>query len=225
MGIIGSLLGLFTGKKGGGIKFRGGLGDIMQAGVNEVMALEYEELRAFATKLFTSANQRYSRIDKLDLSFTPAIDAVDDGGGKFYIRKFPKVRARDDAGDIQYKINALRAEVFRARQFIDMKTSTVSEAKKYDAHMKEMLGEMTGKEITRDDGVRIWELYRKAEQDNFAMVQAYGSDNVAQMIYQSMADMDDEQILSYVRDVLREAYETPEELMESALADEAGFWI
>ena len=60
-----------------------------------------------------------------------------------------------------------------------------------------------------------------AEQDNFAGIQVYGSDNVAQIIYQSMEEMDDDQILSYVRDVLREAYETAQEEMEEALASEA----
>lgn len=174
----------------------------------QIMEMQYQTLRPFAQQVFKMANQRYSRLQKSDLSFTPALDAVDDGGGKFYISKYPANKA-------EY-LNQLRSEVMRAKRFIEMKTSTVSQARKYDAKMKETLGG----NVSRESGAKVWELYRKAEQENFAGIQMYGSDNVASMIYESMEDMSDDEVLSYVRDVLGEAYETAEEQMEEALADD-----
>ena len=195
----------------GEFMFGGLFSDAMDAEADELMQLRFEELRAVAMPLFKGSNQRYRRLEKLNLTFTPALDAVDDGGGKFYIGQF----------EFAEQLNELRAEVFRAQEFVRMKTSTQSEAKKYDARIKEILGAKEGEPVSREDGSHVWELYRMAEQDNFAGIQVYGSDNVAQIIYQSMEEMDDDQILSYVRDVLREAYETAQEEMEEALASEA----
>lgn len=174
----------------------------------QIMEMQYKTLRPFAQKVFKMANQRYSRLENADLSFTPALDAVNDGGGKFYISKYPADKAEF--------LNQLRSETMRAKRFIEMKTSTVSQARKYDAKMKQTLGG----EVSRESGSKVWELFRKAEQENFAGIQMYGSDNVAQMIYNSMEDMSDDEVLSYVRDVLGEAYETAEEEMEEALADD-----
>lgn len=185
---------------------------LQQMQMAELMNMQYQQLRIFAKQLFKAANQRYSRLEKANLSFTPALDAVNDGGGTFYISRFP-------AKNPEF-LNQLRAEVFRSKRFIEMKTSTVSEAKKYDARMKETLGG----EVTRESGAKVWELFRKAEQENFAGIQMYGSDNVAQIIYKSMNDMSDGEVLNYVRDVLSQSYETAQEEMEEALADDADFF-
>ena len=191
--------------------FGGKFSDAIDASADDLMRLKFEELRSVARPLFKGANQRYKRLDELNLVFTPALDAVDDGGGKFYIGKF----------QFAEQLNSLRAEVFRAQEFVRMKTSTQSEANKYDARIKEILGAKDGVPVSREDGTHVWELYRMAEQENFAGIQVYGSDNLAQIIFQSMEDMDDEQVLTYVRDVLRESYETAQEEMEEALASEA----
>lgn len=190
--------------------FGGKFSDSMDAEAEELMQLQFNELKEVARPLFKGANQRYTRLKNLNLTFTKALDAVDDGGGKFRIGQFQMAE----------QLNSLRAEIFRAQEFVRMKTSTVSEAKKYDARMKEILGATEGG-ITKDDGVRVWDLFRKAEQENFNGIQVYGSDNVAQIIYQSMEHMDDDQILSYVHDVLRESYERAQEEMEEALASDA----
>lgn len=191
--------------------FGGKFSDAMGAEAEDLMKLQFEELRSVARPLFKGANQRYTRLEELNLTFTPALDAVDDGGGKFYIGQF----------EVAEQLNELRAEVFRAQEFVRMKTSTQSEAKKYDARIKEVLGAKDGVPVSREDGTHVWELYRMAEQENFAGIQAYGSDNVAQIIFESMEEMDDEQVLTYVRDVLRSSYETAQEEMEEALSDEA----
>ena len=191
--------------------FGGLFSDAVKAETDDLMKLQFEELRLVAKPLFKGANQRYQRLENLNLTFTPALDAVDDGGGKFYIGQF----------EVAEQLNELRAEVFRAQEFVRMKTSTQSEAKKYDARIKDVLGAKDGVPVSREDGTHVWELYRMAEQENFAGIQAYGSDNVAQIIFESMEEMDDEQVLTYIRDVLRESYETAQEEMEEALSDEA----
>ena len=191
--------------------FGGLFSDAVKAEADDLKKLQFEELRLVAKPLFKGANQRYQRLENLNLTFTPALDAVDDGGGKFYIGQF----------EVAEQLNELRAEVFRAQEFVRMKTSTQSEAKKYDARIKDVLGAKDGVPVSREDGTHVWELYRMAEQENFAGIQAYGSDNVAQIIFQSMEEMDDEQVLTYVRDVLRSSYETAQEEMEEALSDEA----
>ena len=111
--------------------FGGKFSDAIDASADDLMRLKFEELRLVARPLFKGANQRYKRLDELNLVFTPALDAVDDGGGKFYIGKF----------HFAEQLNSLRAEVFRAQEFVRMKTSTQSEAKKYDARIKEILGD------------------------------------------------------------------------------------
>lgn len=207
MGILGALL--------DALGHALGVGDVMDMDSSFLIQMQYEELRATAKPLFNAANKRIDRIKNADLTFTPALDAVEDSGGKFYISDFT---GPED-------LNALRAEVFRAREFILAKTSTLSAARKFDAHMKEMIAGDPAAELNRDLGSYIWSLYRKAEQANFHSIQAYGSNNVVAMIYESVGKMDEEQILQLIEDTLKAEYETAEESYEAALAEEAGFVI
>lgn len=207
MGILGTIL--------GAIGRALGLGDVMNMGSEDLIAMQYEELRAVARPLFSAANKRIDRIKDADLTFTPALDAVEDGGGRFYLSDF---LGPED-------LNALRAEVFRAREFILAKTSTLSAARKFDAHMKEMIAGDPAATINRELSSYIWEVYRKAQEENFAGIEAYGSNNVVAMIYESVGNMDEEDLLALIRDTIKAEYETAEESYEAALAEEAGFVI
>lgn len=180
-----------------------------------VIKMEFLELREMAKPLFNGANKRIDRIAKADLTFTPALDAVMDSGGRFYISHFQDPE----------QLNALRAEVFRAREFILAKTSTLSAARKFDGHMKEMIAGDAAATINKDLGSYIWSVYRKAQEENFAGIQAYGSDNVVAMIYQSVTKMSEDEILQLIRDNIAAEYETAEEKYEEALAEEIGFII
>lgn len=191
------------------------LGDVRDASATDIMELKFEELRAAARPLFSGANKRIDRLRKAELTFTPALDSVEMSGGKFYISSF--VHAT--------QINALRAEVFRAREFILMKTSTVSAARKYDAHMKEVMSGLSTTAISQETASAVWSIYRKAEEENFLGVQRYGSDNVVSVIYESIETMDEDAILKLVRDSIRAEYETAEEAYEASLAEDAGFII
>lgn len=204
MGLLGDLLGAFFGVK-----------DVMGLESSDIIQFQFEELKSIARPLFNAANKRIDRIKDADLTFTPALDSVEASGGRFYMAGFV------DAS----MINALRAEVFRARSFILDKTSTLSAARKYDGHIKEMIAGDKAAEINRDLGSAIWRLYRMAEETNFAGVQAFGSDNIVALIYESIDEMSEDELLQYIQDNIAAEYERAEEEMERALAEDAGFVI
>ena len=178
----------------------------------ELMEMVLDELWPFAQRVFKAANARIRRIEKANLTFTPALDAINNSGGKFSLAR--------PWGD--NALNNVRMNVFRARDFMNAKTSTLRGARKFDAEMKMKIAGDKAAEISRSKASKIWELYRKAEEANFASIEMYGSDNVVGYIYKSMAEMTDDQILEGLEEILQKEYETREEEMERALADDIG---
>lgn len=191
---------------------------ITEPTAEELMALTMEHLWPFAVRMFKAANSRIRRIEKANLTFTPALDAIG-GPGTRFSTAMPQGEGA---------LNAARFRLFEARQFIMAKTSTLQEARKFDAAMKMKMAGAADANINKDTASKVWEIFRKAQETNFASIDAYGSDNVVGYIYRSVKDgqMDEDDILTSLQEIAKNDYETRQEEMEADIADDLDgfFW-
>lgn len=184
----------------------------------ELMDMILDELWPIAVRMIRAANARIRRIEKADLTFTPALDAIGGPG-----TRFSTARPYGEGA-----LNEARMRVFQVRDFMMAKTSTLQGARKFDAAMKMKMAGAADANISRSTASKVWEIFRKAQETNFASIDAYGSDNVVGYIYRSVRDgkMDEDDILTSLEEIAKADYETRQEEMEKDLAEdaEAFFW-
>lgn len=184
----------------------------------ELMQMTMDVLWPVAVRMFRAGNARIRRIEKADLTFTPALDAIGGPGTRFSTAK-PKGEGA---------LNAARQRLFECRQFLMSKTSTLQGARKFDAAMKMKMAGAKDAQINKDTASKVWEIFRKAQETNFASIEAYGSDNVVGYIYRSVKDgeMDEDDILTSLQEIAKADYETRQEEMEADIADDLDgfFW-
>ena len=98
------------------------VGEVIRPKVDKLKQLKLE-----ANKLVSMANKRLRRLEKNDLTNTPAYQAYIKNGGKYF-----SVKGKD--------YNQLQSELSRLRKFIDSQTSTVTGVNNYLKEMAENTG-------------------------------------------------------------------------------------
>ena len=126
--------------------------------INDIMALDIDtfnswsesDLRKLTSRLASAANKRLKRLKDKGLS-TPASRYVYQSGGKFSTKG--------------KKINALRSEFIRTKNFLQAKTSTIKGYNKIQKETSKTLKDL-GINISSDKVSKLFEIYDKLKEEN-----------------------------------------------------------
>lgn len=121
------------------------------------------ELKKEAKSVIDAANKAIKRLEQADI-ISPALESIHRSGRERFTR----------AGDLK----TLQKEYAAAVHFMQMKTSHVGDAKRYD----KMLQEKLGVNLTLEQRKKVWEIIRGLEKYSPAGVQIYGSKNLVQYV-------------------------------------------
>ena len=140
-----------------------------------------------------AANKRIKRLQGMK-TLSPALNAVMNGGGKFSLKG--KTR------------NEVLKEASRAIAFVNMKTSTVSGAKKFEANFARKLSNKS-QNISNDQRKVLFDAFRKLEQMSPVGLNVYGSDRLIRMLSDEVVDekRSFEKIMQRALDELNREYE------------------
>ena len=175
----------------------GKIDDILNIDINDLNRMTKKQLLDVVRQLSKTANQRIYRLEHTKTgTLSPAYHHVEKRGEIFGVKG--------------KTLNQLRNEYADVKNFLKMKTSTVSGWNKV---RKETYNRI-GTDFAGVDEVRFWNLYRKLEELDFGSVQNVGSTTTQRMLRQELEQNsgDDDDILSAMEKRLTGEYE---KIMES----------
>lgn len=131
-----------------------------------------EELIKVIQPTIDAANKRLKRLEGMK-TLSPALLHVQKNGGKFSLKGKNR--------------NQVLRESFRAIEFINYKTSTVSGAKEYERSFAKKLSKKS-QDITNEQRKVLFEAFKKIEDMDLLGVSYYGSDNLVRMLADEVVD-------------------------------------
>lgn len=162
---------------------------IMRMDVNK---LGEKDLRTVATRLMSASNKRINRLLKADYGqYSPAYSRYRKQGRLFSVKG--------------KSISQLRAEFANMRDFMQMKTSTLSGWKK----VRKNLNKAVGGKLSDAQVNKFWSVYSKLEEEMGGIIKAQGdSDKIQKMLRQEvLEDGDSDEILNKMMDYIDTLYE------------------
>lgn len=170
----------------------GKIDDILNIDINDLNRMTKKQLLDVVRQLSKTANQRIDRLEHTKTgTLSPAYHHVEKRGGNFGVKG--------------KTLNQLRNEYADVKNFLKMKTSTVSGWNKV---RKETYNRI-GTDFAGVDEVRFWNLYRKLEELDYGSVQNVGSTTTQRMLRQELEQNsgDDDDILSAMEKRITGEYE------------------
>lgn len=172
--------------------------DYLSLGLKDIIRLSEKELRKAVSTLRSTARKRYNRLfESGTVDYSPAALKLLKGG------LIPAIKGMD--------IKTLRNEFKRYREFLGMKTSTVSGVKKYRTNIRENLRTLTGNVnafTTEDETDRFLSLYNKfMDTLEGSYVDYKVVMSIVEEIYNDNQDLSDDEILNRAAERLKEVYE------------------
>lgn len=131
-----------------------------------------EELIKVIQPTIDAANKRLKRLEGMK-TLSPALMHVQKNGGKFSLKGKNR--------------NQVLKESFRALEFINYKTSTVSGAKEYERNFARKLSKKS-QDITNEQRKVLFEAFNKIETMDRLALSYYGSDNLVRMLADEVVD-------------------------------------
>ena len=131
-----------------------------------------EELIKVIQPTIDAANKRLKRLEGMK-TLSPALLHVQKNGGKFSLKGKNR--------------NQVLRESFRAIEFINYKTSTVSGAKEYERNFARKLSKKS-QDITNEQRKVLFEAFKKIEDMDLLGISYYGSDNLVRMLADEVVD-------------------------------------
>ena len=131
-----------------------------------------EELIKVIQPTIDAANKRLKRLEGMK-TLSPALMHVQKNGGKFSLKGKNR--------------NQVLKESFRAIEFINYKTSTVSGAKEYERSFAKKLSKKS-QDITNEQRKVLFEAFNKIEAMDSLGLSHYGSDNLVRMLADEVVD-------------------------------------
>ena len=176
--------------------------DIMDIDIDTFNKLGERDLRAITSRLVSAANKRIRAFEKKGIE-TPAMRSL--GSDKRFTTKLaPNVNKTQ-------RVNKLRSEFSRARNFLQMKTSTFKGFRSYEKQVKEEFQKSTGRTPDSSQIGRIFTILHKLQQSGaIAGRGTTGSEKARQMITDIMLDnpdLSDDEVLERVYSDYNEYYE------------------
>lgn len=135
-------------------------------------SMSRKDLIAQMQPTIDAANKRLKRLQGME-TLSPALNSVMQSGGKFSIKG--KTR------------NEILKESSRALSFINMKTSTVSGAKRFEKNFAAKLSNKS-KNITNDQRKTLFDSFRKLQQISPVGLNIYGSERLVRMLADEVVD-------------------------------------
>lgn len=186
-------------KKVGTIDVTGlSIGDIMNVDIDTFNKLGESDLRRLTSRLVSAGNKRIRALENRGIT-SPAYNSLGTNGQRFST-KLPKNIS------VTQRVNALRQEFSRVRNFLSSKTSTISGYNEYVKEMKEEISESTGlsmKDLKGVDLNKAFETLHKLQQAGKIPVNNTGTKGgsrgslharnyiISQMVENPSIDMDD----------------------------------
>lgn len=134
--------------------------------------MKRDELARAMQPTIDAANKRLKRLQGMK-TLSPALNAVMESGGNFSLRGKNR--------------NEVLKEASRAISFINMKTSTVSGAKSFEASFARKLSNKS-QNISNDQRKVMYDAFRKLEQMSPVGLNVYGSDKLIRMLADEVVD-------------------------------------
>lgn len=175
----------------------GKIDELLNIDINDLNRMTKKQLLNVVKRLSKTANQRIYRLEHTKTgTLSPAYHHVEKRGENFGVKG--------------KTLNQLRNEYVDVKNFLKMKTSTVSG---WNEVRKETYNRI-GTDFEGIDEVRFWNLYRKLEQLDYASIQNIGSTTAQRMLRQELEQNngDDDDILSSMEKRVTGEYE---KIMES----------
>lgn len=167
------------------------INELINLDINDVQKLKRSDLAKVVSQLSAAANKRVARLSQTAVGeLSPAYQRAALQHGKF--------------GAAGKNINQLRNEYAAVRDFLKLKTSTVSGWKKVRKNTEKRLG---SKFTSVDQENRFWQAYRQLESDNYGAVHAVGSAEAQRLLRQEMEQNTSEDLIDRMLDRLDEEYE------------------
>lgn len=166
--------------------------ELLNIDINDLNRMTKKQLSDVIRQLSKTANQRIYRLEQTKTgTLSPAYHHVEKRGENFGVKG--------------KTLNQLRNEYADVKNFLKMKTSTVSGWNK----VKKETYNRIGADFVGVDEVRFWNLYRKLEELDYASVQNVGSTTTQRMLRQELEQNsgDDDDILSNMEKRLTGEYE------------------
>lgn len=167
--------------------------DIAKMSQNQLNKLTDRELRQATSRLVSASNKRIRRLQEADMQ-TKALESI--GGQQFSI----KGKSRED----------VLAEFAKASHFLELKTSTVTEARKAIKEVERV----TGEELTSEEITLLNQAYGTLKDKAQAIVNANYNQirsEIAESIVQSRGgNVPKDAIIQNAQDILTEVYEDDE---------------
>lgn len=158
------------------------INDIMDIDIETFNVLGERELRAITSRLVSASNKRVRALQQRDIN-SPALRSL--GTDTAFSTQLPQ--------DINPKqrVNKLRSEFARARNFLQMKTSTIKGYKRYAKQLRTGLEEEMGRNLTDAEINTAFRILHKLQQSGRVPgKKTQGSQHAKEQIFQIISDLD-----------------------------------
>lgn len=166
------------------------INELINLDIYDVQKLKRSDLAKIVSQLSAAANKRAMRLNQSDVgNLSPA---------------YKRAESHGKYGAAGKNINQLRNEYAEIRDFLKLKTSTVTGWKKVRKNVETRLG---SKFTSAPQEQRFWEAYRRLEADNYGAVHAVGSTEAQRLLRQEMEQNTSDDLIDRMLDRLDEEYE------------------
>lgn len=185
--------------------------DILNIDLDAFNKLNESELRHLTSRLVSASNKRIRRLQRKEIN-SPAYQQL--GKDKSFSTKLPKDTSK------QQRVNRLRSEFARARNFLTSETSTIGGYKNFVARTERRISEELGMSLKdvkeKLDVNRLFEALHKAQERG--LVSSYrGSDGslqarnfIAEKLLEN-PDIDADELMDWIEEQSDRLYEDQEE--------------
>lgn len=178
------------------------INDIMDIDIDTFNKLGERDLRAITSRLVSASNKRIRAMEKRGIQ-SPAIRSLG-SDGTFSTKLSPNISKSQ-------RVNKLRSEFSRARNFLQMKTSTMKGYRSYEKQVRDEFRKSTGRTPSSSDIGRIFGILHRLQQSGVVAGRGtIGSEQARQMITDIMLDnpdLSDDEVMERVYNDYNEYYE------------------
>lgn len=187
------------------------ISDIMGMDIRDFNRLKESDLRAVTSRLVSASNKRIRRLESKSIK-SPAYRSL--GTDVRFSTKLPKGTSREQ------RVNRLRQEFSRARNFLSSKTSTMSGYKEYVSDIKDEISKSLGKNVRDVDIGKAFERLHKLQErgvipsSSGVKGSSKGSIHARDYIVEQMMDnpeITDDEIFELTQEDYNDYYEETEE--------------
>lgn len=187
------------------------ISDIMGMDIRDFNRLKESDLRAVTSRLVSASNKRIRRLESKSIK-SPAYRSL--GTDVRFSTKLPKGTSREQ------RVNRLRQEFSRARNFLSSKTSTMSGYKEYVSDIKDEISKSLGKNVRDVDIGKAFERLHKLQErgvipsSSGVKGSSKGSIHARDYIVEQMMDnpeITDDEIFDLTQEDYNDYYEETEE--------------